>query len=76
MIEASINGGDWVKVGQVDSFSTKFKVADLKTGARHMFRVSAVNAKGQGKGLDSEIVTPTKPAGKIFIYFDNSVSLV
>jgi titin len=25
-----------------------------------MFRVSAVNAKGQGKGLDSELVTPSK----------------
>jgi titin len=63
IIEASVNGGEWTKLGKVDSFSTKFKVADLKTGAKYIFRVSAVNAKGQGKGLDSQIIVPSKAPG-------------
>lgn len=63
LVEVSVNGGDWSQLGKVDSYSTKFRCSDLKTNAKHIFRVSAVNAVGAGKPLESQMVTPAKPPG-------------
>lgn len=63
LVEVSVNDGDWTKLGKVDSYSTKFRCSDLKTNAKHVFRVSAVNAVGTGKPLESQPVTPAKPPG-------------
>lgn len=68
LVEVSVDGGDWTKLGKVDSYSTKFRCSDLKTNSKHVFRVSAVNAVGAGKPLESAPVTPAKPPGGEALY--------
>ena len=65
----SVDGGEtFVKLAEVESFSTKYKATNLKTGAKHMFRVSAVNKAGKSKPLDSHIVLPAKEVGKLLFF--------
>lgn len=64
LVDVSVDGGDWINLGKVDSYSTKFRCQDLKTDATHVFRVSAVNKVGVGKALESQPVIPSKPPGK------------
>lgn len=64
IVEVKVDDGEWTKIGKVDSFSTKFKCQDLKTGALHVFRVTAVNMVGPSKPLESGPVTPSRPAGQ------------
>lgn len=59
----SEDGADFSILGQTDATITKLKVKDLKTGARYVFRVSAVNKVGPGKPLESEPVVPRRPPG-------------
>ena len=66
VVEASVDDGEWIKLGKVDSYSTKFRCSDLKTNAKHVFRVTPVNAIGSGKPLESQAVTPAKPPGEIW----------
>ncbi|KAK7507540.1 hypothetical protein BaRGS_00001475, partial [Batillaria attramentaria] len=61
IVEVSVDGGEWTKLGKVDSYSTKFRCQNLKTNAKHVFRVSAVNSVGTSKPLESEAVTPKRP---------------
>lgn len=65
LVEASVDGGEFIKLGKIDSYSTKFRCNDLKTNAKHVFRVSAVNAVGAGKSLESQVVTPAKAPGEL-----------
>lgn len=55
----------WSKVADVDEKTLTYAVQKLIEGQQYLFRVSAVNAEGQGKPLQCEKdVTPKKPPGK------------
>ncbi|GFS00827.1 titin [Elysia marginata] len=55
---------DWRPLSKVESYTTKFKAADLKEGTKYKFRVSAVNKVGQSKPLESDGVVLEKPPEK------------
>ena len=62
------NRATWVKGGVTSGPDTKFTVANLQEGAEYLFRVSAVNAEGSSKPLETEsAVVPTKSVGKGFL---------
>lgn len=56
----------WTAVGEVDAQTLSYNVQKLLEDQPYLFRVSAINAEGQGKPLltDSE-TTPKKPAGNV-----------
>ena len=48
------NRSTWVKAGTADGTATEFNVTGLQEGVDYDFRVTAVNAEGAGKSLESE----------------------
>lgn len=56
----------WTAVGEVDAQTLSYNVQKLLEDQPYLFRVSAINAEGQGKPLltDSE-TAPKKPAGNV-----------
>jgi len=60
-IEMSEGGSSWKKVGYTSCRDTRFTIAGLTEGATYFFRVSAENAQGFSKPLQSDCVVPTKP---------------
>lgn len=52
----------WVKVADIDEKTTSYIVPKLIEGQKYKFRVSALNAEGQGQPLETEgDVVPRKP---------------
>ena len=60
----SEDGGDFKELGQVDAKKTKMKMKDLKTGARYVFKICAVNKVGTSKPLESDSVVPKRQPGR------------
>lgn len=55
---------EWVKVEDVKSLDTAYKVTDLKEGVGYYFSVSAKNEVGFGEACETAAaITPKKPEG-------------
>ena len=55
----------WVKAGEVDKDTTTFKASKLLEDNEYVFRVSAVNAEGEGEPLEStDVAKPKQPICK------------
>lgn len=63
-VHMSEDGGDFKELGQVDAKKTKMKMKDLKTGARYVFKICAVNKVGTSKPLESDSVVPMRQPGR------------
>ena len=58
------NRSTWVKAGNADGTATEFTVTGLQDGTDYMFRVTAINAEGASKPLESEhSLKPEKTIG-------------
>ena len=58
---------EWVKVEDVKSYDTVYKVTGLKDGVGYYFSVSAKNQAGYGEPCETETpVKPKKPEGRYF----------
>lgn len=49
----------WKIAGNVDGTTNKFSVKDLKGGYEYFFKVTAINTKGPGSPLESDLVKVT-----------------
>ena len=55
----------WANIGKTKAKVLTFMAEDLREGTEYHFRVSAVNAEGQGPALDGlDTATPMKKKGK------------
>lgn len=55
----------WTKAGSADSNTLKFKVTNLIEDTEYYFQVTAYNAEGKSKPLESlDITKPTRKLGK------------
>ena len=58
---------EWVRVEDVKSYDTVYKVTGLKDGVGYYFSVSAKNQAGYGEPCETETpVKPQKPEGRYF----------
>lgn len=64
VVEMSAKGGNWQKVGYTSGHDTRFTVAGLEEGSEYFFKVSAENAAGLSRPLQSDCVVPSKPRCK------------
>ena len=56
---------EWVKVEDIKSFDTVYKVTSLKDGVGYYFSVSAKNQAGYGEPCETDKpIKPKKPEGK------------
>ena len=62
-IQISEEGSDWSDLDTVDKSAKKYNVKDLKEGKNYLIRVLAVNKMGTSRPLESDVITPKKPAG-------------
>ena len=59
----------WQKAGSVDKDTTSWTQSKLLEDNDYLFRVTAVNAKGESAPLEaSELVRPKKPLGRCFVH--------
>ena len=59
----------WMKAASVKADATSFRMSDLVEGNDYYFRVSAINAEGSSKPLESkETVTPQRIMGNLIFY--------
>ena len=65
IIEMCESGGPWKTVGYSSSHETSFTVAGLREGTNYFFRVSAENAFGRSRPLQSDCITASQPIGMI-----------
>ena len=57
----------WNKVAELEAKNLTYVVPKLYEDQPYLFRVSAINAEGQGKPLQSDTeVIPKKPAGMLY----------
>lgn len=64
IVESSLDGEEWMKVGRTDKNTTSLRAQGLLTGKKYFFRVTAVNSVGPGQPLESDATTIDKPAGR------------
>jgi len=57
-----VSSGRWFKVGSVDANIFSYVCTGLITDTEYRFRVMAVNTEGNSLPLESDIVTPRRPA--------------
>ena len=55
----------WAKSGSVDKDTTTFTASKLVEDNEYIFRVTAQNAEGDSKPLESAAVKPTQPVGRL-----------
>jgi hypothetical protein len=67
-IQVSENNSDWSDLDTLDKFSKEYKAKNLKENRDYKFRVAALNKVGAGQPLESEVVSPRKPKGQIYIW--------
>lgn len=59
---------EWVKVEDIKSLDTAYKVTGLKEGVGYFFSVSAKNQVGFGEPCETEaVIKPKKPEGE-YVY--------
>ena len=57
--------GSWTKAGSVDKDTTSWTQSKLQEDNEYIFRVTAVNKKGESSPLEAqETIKPLKPLGK------------
>ncbi|KAK3083483.1 hypothetical protein FSP39_023775 [Pinctada imbricata] len=63
-IHVSDDGQAWKELDKVDKMTKKYTAKNLKEGKDYIFRVTGVNEVGEGQPLESDVISPKKPAGK------------
>lgn len=59
------DGDKWVKIAEVMSYDSTYKVPGLKDNTSYLFAVSAKNEVGYGEPLETDKgVKPKRPEGK------------
>ena len=64
IVEMCEADGNWRRVGYTSGRETNFTVAGLTEGDHYFFKITAENALGLSRPLQSDAIVPSRPAGR------------